>query len=56
LSIPNDKVRLKNIYFGIKDKSTNIKVIDSKLFPTDNNFLAIKNNHEDTQDIFLSPE
>lgn len=48
-------MRLKNIYFGIKDKSTNIKVIDSKLFPTDNNLTAVKNKSEDIQDVFLSP-
>lgn len=53
--IPNDKVRLKNIYFGIKDKSTNIKVIDSKLFPTDNNINAVKNRKDDIQDVFLAP-
>ena len=42
-NIPNDKVRIKNIYFGIKDKATNVKVIDSKLFPTDTNITAVKN-------------
>ena len=42
LSIPNDKVRLKNIYFGIKDKSPIVKVIDSKLFPDQNNLNLAK--------------
>lgn len=42
-NIPNDKVRLRNIYFGVKDKQTNVKVIDSKLFPNANNITAVKN-------------
>jgi hypothetical protein len=56
LKIPNEKVRLKNIYFGIKDKLTNVKVIDSKLFPTESNANAIKNRREGSEDVFLSPE
>ena len=41
--IPNDKVRVKNIYFGLKDKDPYIKVIDSKLFPTKSNLECIRN-------------
>lgn len=41
-AIPNDKVRLQNIYFGIKDKLPIVKVIDSKLFPSDNNVTAVR--------------
>ena len=40
--IPNDKVRLRNIYFGIKDKSPITKIIDSRLFPSDNNVTTVK--------------
>ena len=35
--IPNDKVRIRNIYFGLKEKDPFIKVVDSKLFPTKTN-------------------
>ena len=56
LSIPNDKVRLKNIYFGIKDKSPIVKVIDSKLFPDPNNVSTVKNRAANHEDIFLAPE
>lgn len=54
--IPNDKVRLKNIYFGIKEKAPITKIIDSKLFPTDNNLNAIKSKSGPNDDIFLAPE
>lgn len=53
--IPNDKVRLKNIYFGIKDRGSIVKVIDSKLFPTENNIKAIR-SRDGNDDIFLAPE
>ena len=56
ISIPNDKVRLKNIYFGIKDKSPIVKVIDSKLFPDQNNIGAVKSRTGSLDDIFLAPE
>lgn len=35
---------------------TNVKVVDSKLFPNDNNANAVRNRSEDLSDIFLSPE
>ena len=54
--IPNDKVRLRNIYFGIKDKSPITKIVDSKLFPTDNNLTIVRNKSEVRDDVFLSPE
>ena len=54
--IPNDKVRLRNIYFGIKDKSPITKIVDSRLFPTDNNLTTVKKKSGPRDDIFLSPE
>ena len=41
--VANDKVRLRNIYFGIKDKSPITKIVDSKLFPTENNLTVVRN-------------
>jgi hypothetical protein len=43
LKIPNDKVRLSNIYFGLTENGQTItKVIDTNLFPTPNNLKCIK--------------
>lgn len=56
MGIPTNKVRLRNIYFGLKDQTPIIKVADSNLFPTRPNAEAIRNREEDNDDIFLSPE
>ena len=53
--IINDKVRINNIYFGIKEGSSLPKVIDSSLFPSPTNIQAIKNGSF-TDEIFLPPE
>ncbi len=42
LKIPNNKVRLRNIYFGLQDNLPLPKVIDSKLFPDPTNLIAVK--------------
>lgn len=43
LNVPNDKVRLGNVYFGLTENGLTItKVIDTNLFPTPNNLTAIK--------------
>lgn len=54
-NIPNTKVRLNNIYFGLSNGLPLPKVIDSKLFPTPTNAMAVrKGEHYD--DVFLAPE
>jgi hypothetical protein len=45
--IPNDKVRLKNIYFGLKDQIPIVKIADSNLFPSKSNFLAVADGDRD---------
>lgn len=41
-NIPNSKVRLNNIYFGLSNGLPLPKVIDSKLFPTPTNAMAVR--------------
>lgn len=53
--IANDKIRLKNMYFGLKDQVPILKVADSNLFPTKSNFLSVASGDSDIEDIFLSP-
>lgn len=52
----NNKIRLKNIYFGLKDQTPIVKVADSNLFRTRANVDMIRLRESDTDDIFLSPE
>lgn len=52
----NNKIRLKNIYFGLKDQIPIVKVADSNLFRTKANVDMIRLRDSDTDDIFLSPE
>jgi len=40
-NIANSKVRLNNIYFGLTNGLPLPKVIDSKLFPTPTNNMAV---------------
>ena len=54
-NIPNTKVRLNNIYFGLTNGLPLPKVIDSKLFPTPTNMMAI-NKSAQYDDVFLAPE
>lgn len=43
LGIPTNKVRLRNIYFGLKEQTPIIKIADSNLFPTKSNAELIRN-------------
>lgn len=43
LNLINDKIRIKNIYFGLKEKDPCIKITDSKLFPTSSNLDIVRN-------------
>jgi hypothetical protein len=52
----NSKIRLKNIYFGLKDQTPIVKIADSNLFRTKPNVDMIRLRDSDTEDIFLSPE
>jgi hypothetical protein len=54
-NIPNSKVRLNNIYFGLAAGLPLPKVIDSKLFPTPTNANAVRKG-EVYDDVFLAPE
>lgn len=54
-NIANTKVRLNNIYFGLAGGLPLPKVIDSKLFPTGTNSMAIHKG-EQYEDVFLAPE
>ena len=53
--IPNTKVRLANIYFGLANAMPLPKVIDSTLFPTATN-LALARKQEGAEEVFLAPE
>lgn len=53
--IPNTKVRLSQMYFGLVNGQSIPKVIDSRLFPSSNNLLAIRKG-ERVVDVFLAPE
>lgn len=55
----NDKIRLKNLFFGIKNKESLIKVAESSLLNEKSNLACIFDNAFDipeNRDIYLAPE
>lgn len=56
---PTDKVRLKNIFIGIKDRDPIIKVAETNLLASNSNyadFIKKGPHHDLNRDIYLSPE
>lgn len=56
LGIPNDKIKLKNVYFGLKEQTPIVKVADSHMFAIRSNCENVRMKDPSTDDIFLSPE
>ena len=55
----NDKVRLRNMFIGIRSKHPVLKVAETNMISMESNYDAIKNNGAETKeniDIFLAPE
>ena len=54
--IPNNKIRLSNIYFGTQEQNPIVKVADPNLFPSISNLEAVIKRERGYEDVFLAPE
>lgn len=54
--IPNNKIRLGNMYFGTSEEQPIVKVADPNLFPSVSNVETVMKREKGYEEVFLAPE